>query len=116
MALPTVQASPFARTEIPEDLTMRFLKPGGQDPVNLTGYTANVEIVLPDNSATTKSADIADAENGKIRYVFQEGDLDLAGTYKFQFRVSSGSDPVTTRLYSSIVELTVFDTPKDGVQ
>ena len=113
MALNVEPASPFARTEIPERLVMRFRKPNGTDPVDLTSYDAFVEHTLPNGTAVEKSADVLDGTEGKVGYDFAEGDLDSSGNHKFQFRVESGSDPVVTRLFSSVVEVSVFDTPAD---
>ena len=113
MSLPQETASPFARTEIPEPLRLTFNQPNGSEPVNLTGYTVHVEIVNPDGVTSEKVATIADAENGRVKYEFVEGDLDIAGTYKYQFRIQSGENPVTSKLFGPVIELAVFKTPKD---
>jgi len=114
--LPTESASPFARTEIPEPLRFQFLKPKDGGPVELENFTVKMEIVKPDGTVEDKPADIDYAPEGRIKYEFAEGDLDQEGQYSFQFRVESGDNPVVTRFYSSVIELVVYNTPKDEAQ
>ena len=115
MALIVEEATPFSRTEIPESIIMRFRRPDGTTPVDLTdeSWSAFVEITQPNGTSADKAAEITDGQDGKVRYSFEDGDLDNEGTVSIQFRVESGADPPTTRLYSSVVELAVFQTPKD---
>jgi len=113
MAIEVEERGPFTRDEIPEDVVMRFRRPEavGGGPVNLTGYSAEVDIQRPGQTTITRSALISDATNGEVRYTWQGDDLSLDGVVRVQFWAFSGT-PENTRIASKIVALQVFDGPR----
>jgi hypothetical protein len=56
------------------------------DVVDLTSATVkSIKFTKPDETTVTKTAQfVTDGTDGKIRYVFTIGDLDLDGTWKYQ--------------------------------
>jgi hypothetical protein len=51
---------------------------------NLTGYTVNIRVALPNASACKfiKTAVVTDAANGLAKYSTVQGDFDTVGTYE----------------------------------
>jgi hypothetical protein len=111
VALTEVQFGPYTQGEIPEALLVRVLRPlraGSTAPLEVfnqtPAYTATVHIEAPNETSTSRAAEIMDpadlpvdypldfssAEEGWVRVIWQNGDFDQVGTYRVQIVLDNG--------------------------
>jgi predicted phosphodiesterase len=62
------------------------------DVVDLTGATVQFHM----GDVVDSEAEIVDAENGRVRYVWVEGDTDTAGSYRAEFEVTFSDGAIET--------------------
>lgn len=73
-----------------------YIKTEEDKPFDLTDCTVYMVLEKPDKSQILRTLEITDAEKGFCRYVIQDGDLSLPGTYKIQVIVSGQSFVIYT--------------------
>lgn len=95
----TVRIDELKVGEIPNPLVYQFLD-GDGNPLNLTGYTAKVNIGEKTGglSVTNGTATITDAPNGKVTYTFTGGEFPTPGHWEIELWVGNAG----TRRYASV--------------
>jgi len=74
------------------------LEDGSGSPIKLTAVSVEFRMYEPRNGDTVvdEDATIHDAEDGVVRYNWQDGDTDTAGRYRAEFVVTDTDDSVET--------------------
>ncbi len=67
------------------------------NPVNLTGFTADLRVRLPgaDAPKVDTALTIFDAERGIVEYDWTSSDTDEAGLYKAEVEATDGTDTIS---------------------
>lgn len=67
-----------------------ILKDATLEPVDLTGTTLRFIMSASTTATPTvdQPAELVDAVNGRVRYLWQTGDTDIIGSYKAEFEVT----------------------------
>lgn len=71
--------------------------------------TISIYIKRPDDSLLARTGTISDGPNGQLYYDIQAGELNEAGLYKLQSRVSIGTATYYTTIYNFQVHCNVED-------
>jgi hypothetical protein len=71
-----------------------------ETPDDITGADVSIHITKPDDSLITAddsgAVTVESAEDGEVRYDFQDGDLDQEGRYRYEWEVAfTGGETVS---------------------
>lgn len=114
MSGPTVEIGPYVTGEIPIPLEYQYVDSLGS-PLNLTGYTVRFQRGArgggaPFTDAVTVNAQLTDAVNGRVTYVWVAADFATPGDYAGMFFVGNGTNRYASWLITWTTCLSV-DTP-----
>lgn len=97
-----VVIGPFVAGEKPDPLTYTFLDDNGA-AINLTGFTAKLNIREKWGSAVQYNATVSAPESGKVTYAWTGAEFPTAGRYYVEMWVGNN----TLRYDSLLIEITV---------
>lgn len=115
MSGPTVEIGPYVTGEIPIPLEYQYLDSSGA-PLNLTGYTVKFQrgergITAPFINSVTVDAQLTDAVNGKVTYVWTVADFATPGPYVGMFFAGNGTNRYASWLITWTTCLSVDAAP-----
>lgn len=106
-AIKVNRIGPFAVDEIPQALQITF-KDSNDVVIDLTGYTAEFQIIAVDQVISGLGAGTPTVEspetNGVTQYVWAAADFTTAGLYRAQMWVGNGTNRLVSEVFEWFVE------------